>query len=84
MQVVAGAAAKDRHVHIVGMTPNPDVISMAQAAQNMSMIFAEEPAEFWPMHIVRNRDSKFTEQFCSILETDGVEFRLIPPWSPKF
>ena len=65
------------------MTPNPDGVWMAQVARNMSMIFAEEPAEFRPTHIIRDRDSKFTEQFCSILETDGIEFRPIPPRSPN-
>ena len=49
----------------------------------MSMVFAEEPAEFQPTHIVRDRDTKFTTEFCSILETDGIESRPIPPRSPN-
>ena len=72
-----------RRVHIAGMTPNPDGAWMAQMARNMSMMFAEEPAEFRPTHIIRDRDTKFTAQFCSILETDGIEFRPIPPRSPN-
>jgi len=72
-----------RRVHIAGMTANPDGVWMAQIARNMSMIFAEEPAEFRPTHIVRDRDSKFTKQFCSILESDGIEFRPIPARSPN-
>ena len=72
-----------RRVHIAGMTPNPDGAWMAQIARNMSMVFAEEPAEFRPTHIIRDRDSKFTAQFCSILETDGIEFRPIPPRTPN-
>jgi putative transposase len=72
-----------RRVHIAGMTPNPDGAWMAQMARNMSMALAEEPAEFRPTHIIRDRDSKFTAQFCSILETDGVEFRPIPARSPN-
>jgi hypothetical protein len=51
---------------------------MAQIARNMSMAFSEEKAEFQPTHIVHDRNSKFTEQFCSILETNGIEFRPIP------
>jgi len=47
------------------------------------MVFAEEPAEFRPTHIVRDRDTKFTAEFCSILETDGIGFRPIPPRSPN-
>jgi putative transposase len=72
-----------RRVHLAGMTPNPDGVWMAQAARNMSMVFAEEPAEFQPTHIIRDRDAKYTDEFCSILETDGIEFRPIPPRSPN-
>jgi putative transposase len=72
-----------RRVHIAGMTPNPDGVWMAQIARNMSMVFSEEPAEFQPTHIIRDRDSKFTHQFCSILELDGLEFRPIPARSPN-
>ena len=72
-----------RRVHIAGMTPNPDGVWMAQVARNMSMTFADEPAEFRPTHIIRDRDSKFTAEFCSILETDNIEFRPIPPRSPN-
>ena len=64
-------------------TDNPDGVWMANMARNMSMIFAEEKAEFQPTHIIRDRDTKFTEQFCSILKTDGIEFRPIPPRSPN-
>ena len=73
---LAGAAS--RRVHIAGMTPNPDGVWMAQVARNMSMVFAQEPAKFRPTHIIRDRDSKFTAQFCSILELGGLEFRPIP------
>jgi putative transposase len=72
-----------RRVHLAGMTPNPDGAWMAQVARNMSMVFAEEPEEFRPTHIVRDRDSKFTAEFCSVLETDGIEFRPIPPRAPN-
>jgi putative transposase len=72
-----------RRVHVAGMTPSPDGTWMAQIARNMSMTFAEEPAEFRPTHVIRDRDTKFTAQFCSILETDGLEFRPIPARSPN-
>jgi putative transposase len=68
-----------RRVHVAGITRSPDGAWMAQMARNMSMVFAEEPAEFRPTHIIRDRDTKFTAQFCAILETDGIEFRPIPP-----
>jgi putative transposase len=56
---------------------------MAHAARSMSMVFDEEPKKFRPTHIVRDRETKFTSQFCSILEADGIEFRPIPPLSPN-
>jgi putative transposase len=71
-----------RRVHLAGMTTNPDGRWMAQAARNMSMVFTEELPEYRPTHIIRDRDAKFTDQFCSILESEGPEFRPIPPRSP--
>ena len=47
------------------------------------MTFDNEPDEYKPTHIIRDRDTKFTDQFCSILETDGIEFRPIPARSPN-
>jgi putative transposase len=71
-----------RRVHVAGMTPNPDGLWMAQQARNLSMFF-EEQGKQKATHIIRDRDSKFTSQFCSILESEGIEFREIPPLSPN-
>jgi putative transposase len=32
--------------------------------------------------ISRDRDTKFSNQLCATLETDGIDFRPIPPRSP--
>jgi hypothetical protein len=61
---------RTRRVRIAGITPNPDSFWTAQAARNMSMTFAAEPVEFRPTHIIRDRDSKFTAEFSSILEIE--------------
>ena len=71
-----------RRVYLAGMTPNPDSAWMAQQARNVCMHFAEQ-GEFMPTQIIRDRDSKFTEEFCSIVESEGVEFKVIPPRSPN-
>ena len=71
-----------RRVHVVGMTPNPDGLWMAQQARSMSIFFAEQD-EHRPTHIICDRDSKYTAQFRSILESDGIAFRPIPPRSPN-
>ena len=39
----------------------------------------ELPKVAGPLH----RDGKFTVQFCDILESEGIEFRPIPPRSPN-
>ncbi|MGO8746896.1 MAG: hypothetical protein ACLQNE_12995 [Thermoguttaceae bacterium] len=71
-----------RCVYLAGVTPNPDGSWMAQQTRNACMYFAEQ-GEFTPTHIIRDRDKKFTEQFCSILKSEGVEFKEIPPRSPN-
>ena len=71
-----------RRVHVAGMVPNPDGVWMAQQARNLSLYFSEQ-GEYSPTHIVRDRDTKFTQQLCAILESDGIPFRPIPPRSPN-
>jgi putative transposase len=68
-----------RRVHIAGMTPYPDGLRTAQIARNMSMFLGDQPAELQPTHIIRDRDRKFTEEFCSILESDGIESHPLHP-----
>lgn len=71
-----------RRVHAAGMTPNPDGVWMARQARNLCT-FLEEQGDRKPTHIIRDRDSKFTTRFCSILALEGIEFREIPPLSPN-
>ena len=71
-----------RKVHIAGMTPHPNGAWMAEQACKLCEFFRQQGAAK-PTHIVRDRDSKFTAEFCSILESDGIEFRPIPPLSPN-
>ena len=49
----------------------------------MSRILDDESDEYKPTHIVRDRDSKFTRQFCSILKDGGTEFREVVCQSPN-
>src|SRR5690606_23178034 len=67
-----------RRVHIAGLTPNPDGRWMAQQARNLCMHFAEQ-GEQRPGYIIRDRDAKFTAEFCDIVESDGPQFVEIPP-----
>ena len=71
-----------RHVHVVGMTQHPNRAWMAQQAHHICHFF-DGQGDRRPTHIVRDRDTKFTAEFCSILEAQGSEFRVIPPRSPN-
>lgn len=62
-----------RKVHIAGITPNPDGEWMAQQARNMCMFFDDWPDK--PEYIVCDKDTKFTEQFEAILESDNIELK---------
>jgi hypothetical protein len=55
----------------MGVTPHSDGVWMVQVAKYMCIIFGEEKKEFCAAHIIRDRDSKFTDQFCAILESEG-------------
>ncbi len=72
---------ESRCVHVAGMTANPNGFWMAQQARNLCMFFQDQ-GERRPTHIIRDRDTKFTSQFCDILATEDIEFRKIPPRSP--
>jgi hypothetical protein len=61
---------KTRRVHIVGMTPNPDAAWMAERSCELRD-FLDQQVEYRPTHTVRDRDGKFTEEFCSTLESNG-------------
>jgi putative transposase len=69
-------------VHLAGMTPNPNEVWIVQQARNLSAFF-DEQGDTKPTHIIRDRDTKFTAKFCSILENEGIEFRPIPAHSPN-
>ncbi len=71
-----------RKVHVAGVTPNPNGEWMKQQARNMCMIFDEE-GDRKPTYIIRDRDTKYTQEFCSILETEEIKFCRIPPLSPN-
>ncbi|GAB6188041.1 integrase core domain-containing protein [Thermopirellula anaerolimosa] len=60
-----------RRVHIAGISANPDGAWMAQQARNLGMFFDDQPER--AKYLVCDRDTKFTEQFRAILESEGVE-----------
>src|SRR5262249_37029360 len=70
-----------RRVHVMGMTPNPDEVWMAQQARNALMIFAEQSVKF--EYVIMDMDSKFTAQFRATLEADELEVVRVGPRKPN-
>jgi putative transposase len=59
-----------RRVHLAGMTANPDRAWMVQQERNMTMIFEKESVK--PKYLLRDRDSKFVQEFDAILTSEGI------------
>jgi putative transposase len=70
-----------QRVHLAGMTANPDRASMVQQARNMAMLFDRESVK--PKSLLRDRDSKFVQEFDAILETEGIEVTSIGVRAPN-
>ena len=59
-----------RAVHIAGITTNPDSAFMAQVARNLT---AHGDGIFLGKRfLILDRDTKFTDQFCRIVEDAGI------------
>jgi putative transposase len=70
-----------RRVHMAGMTANPDRAWMVQQARNRAMIFDQEPVK--PKYLLRDRDSKFVQEFDAILASEGIEVKPIAVRAPN-
>jgi putative transposase len=71
-----------RRVHVVGMTPHPNGVWMEERARGL-LEYLRQQGDSKATYIIRDRDTKFTAKFCSILKSEGIQFRPIPPLSPN-
>jgi putative transposase len=70
-----------RRVHFAGCAPNPDDLWMKQIARNLTD--AEDGFLNCRRFLIMDRDGKFTDAFCEILQGEGVEAVRLPPQSPN-
>ncbi len=70
-----------RHVHIPGITANPDGPRTVQQIRNLVMDLGDRTAGF--RFLVRDRAGQFTASFDEVLADAGIEAVKIPPTSPR-
>jgi putative transposase len=70
-----------RRVHFAGSTSNPDEPWMLQVSRNLSD--AEDGFLRKKKYLLMDRDTKFSEEFRSIMEQTGVKALRLPPRSPN-
>jgi hypothetical protein len=75
-----GAVHGSRHVHILGVTPNPAGLWTTQQIRNLLMNLGDRVAGF--RFLIRDPAGQFTGSFDAILASAGIEAVMIPPRSP--
>lgn len=72
---------RTRRIHIAGVTPNPNRSWMEQVARNLTD--REDGFLKACTHLILDRDGKFTSEFQSLMEGEGIELVKLPPRSPN-
>src|ERR1700747_2040143 len=70
-----------RHVHILGVTANPDGLWITQQIRNLLLDLGERAAGFW--FLIGDRARQFGASFDAVLAGAGIEAVKIPPRSPR-
>jgi transposase InsO family protein len=71
---------RTRHVHILGVTSNPDSARTTQQARNLLADLGERARTF--THLIRNRGGQFTDSFDAVFASEDLHVRHSPPRLP--
>jgi putative transposase len=70
-----------RHVHLAGITANPDGAWTTQAARNFLMDLGQRAASV--KFLIRDRAGQFTDSFDAVFTAEGVRILASPPQAPR-
>src|SRR5205823_13046101 len=72
---------QSRHVHLAGLTANPDGAWVVQQARNLTMTLAERPRPV--RFLIHDRDAKFSAAFDEVFRSEGARVVRAPIQAPN-
>jgi putative transposase len=70
-----------RHVHLAGITANPDGAWTTQAARNVLMDLGHRATSI--KFLIRDRAGQFSDAFDAVFTADGIRILASPPQAPR-
>ena len=70
-----------RHVHLAGITANPDGAWTTQAARNFLLDIGQRAASV--KFLIRDRAGQFTSSFDAVFTAEGIRILASPPQAPR-